>query len=78
MDWLASTGERRKSPFALWPQARSAVMLGMNYAPGESPLERLKQKDAGNISVYALGRDYHGVLKGKLKTLAAHLASEPG
>ena len=75
MDWLASTGERRKSPFALWPHARSAVMLGMNYAPGENPLERLKQKDAGNISVYALGRDYHAVLKGKLKTLAAHLAS---
>jgi epoxyqueuosine reductase len=76
MSWLASTGERRKSPLALWPQARSAVVIGMNYGPDCDPLERLKLRTIGNISVYALGRDYHDIIKGKLKMLAAHLAAQ--
>jgi epoxyqueuosine reductase len=61
---------------ALWPQARSAIMLAMSYAPGIDPLQRLEAKDAGVISVYALGRDYHDVIKGKLKLLAQWLARE--
>jgi epoxyqueuosine reductase len=76
MSWLASTGERRKSPLSLWPQAHSAVIIGMNYGPGSDPLERLKLKTIGNISVYAVGRDYHDIIKGKLKELAAHLAAQ--
>jgi epoxyqueuosine reductase len=75
MDWLASTGERRKDPLALWPEARSALMLGMNYAQDADPLERLRQTRCGNISVYALGSDYHHIIKGKLKQLAAHLVA---
>jgi epoxyqueuosine reductase len=75
MDWLASTSERRKDPTALWREARSAVMLGMNYGPNTDPLERLLNKSTGNISVYAFGRDYHDIIKGKLKHLASHLAS---
>jgi epoxyqueuosine reductase len=78
MDWLASTGERRKHPLALWPGARSAILLGMNYDWGLDPFERLNDKRAGNISVYALGRDYHDVMKGKLKQLAAQFASTTG
>jgi epoxyqueuosine reductase len=75
MDWLASTADRRKEPQALWPEARSAVMLGMKYGSNIDPFERLKTKTAANISLYALGRDYHDVIKGRLKELAAHLAS---
>jgi epoxyqueuosine reductase len=75
MNWLASTSERRKDPSALWPEARSAIMLGMNYGPNANPLERLENRTTGNISVYAFGRDYHGIIKGKLKHLASHLAS---
>jgi epoxyqueuosine reductase len=75
MSWLAATSDRRKSPLALWPQARSAVMLGMTYGSKLDPLERLKNRTAANISVYALGLDYHDVMKGRLKELASHLAS---
>jgi epoxyqueuosine reductase len=75
MGWLASTSDRRKHPRALWPEARSAVMLGMNYGADLDPLARLKNKAVANISVYALSRDYHDVIKGKLKELAAHLTA---
>jgi epoxyqueuosine reductase len=75
MNWLASTSEGRKDPSALWPEARSAIMLGMNYGPNTNPLERLKNTSTGNISVYAFGRDYHDIIKGKLKHLASQLAS---
>jgi epoxyqueuosine reductase len=76
MGWLRQTAARRADPMALWPQARSAIMLAMSYAPGIDPLQRLEAKDAGVISVYALGRDYHDVIKGKLKLLAQWLARE--
>ena len=76
MAWLAATAERRSGAQTLWPQARSAVMLGMNYAPPLDPLARLDARDKGVISVYALGRDYHDVVKPKLKILAGWLAGE--
>jgi epoxyqueuosine reductase len=76
MDWLASTAERRKAPSALWPEARSAVLIGLNYGPGTDPLHRLSAKSSGNISVYAWGDDYHELIKGRLKTLAGKLAAK--
>jgi epoxyqueuosine reductase len=75
MDWLASTADRRKAPAALWPEARSALMLGLNYGPAADPLHRLSATGSGNISVYAWGDDYHELIKGKLKTLAGKLAA---
>jgi epoxyqueuosine reductase len=75
MDWLASTAERRKAPTALWPEARSAIVIGLNYGPGTEPLERLSAKGSGVISVYAWGDDYHQLIKGRLKTLAGKLAA---
>ena len=78
MGWMEANAERRADPRVLWPQARSAVMLAMSYAPGIDPLERLKRRDTGVISVYALGRDYHDILKGKLKTIAQWFAREAG
>ena len=76
MDWLAETTERRKSPTAMWPQARSAIILSMNYGPQGNPLTRLEERDAGVISVYALNRDYHDLIKGKLKDIAQWLARQ--
>jgi epoxyqueuosine reductase len=76
MAWMAETAERRASPLALWPEARSAIMLAQNYATDLDPLERLKDTQAGVISVYALNRDYHDVVKGKLKRIAQWLAHE--
>jgi epoxyqueuosine reductase len=78
MAWLRETADRRADPLALWPEARSAIMLAMSYAPEIDPLQRLEAKDTGVISVYALGRDYHDIIKGKLKLLAQWLARETG
>ncbi len=74
MGWLEETAERRGSPMALWPDARSAIMLALNYGTGLDPLARLAVQETGVISVYALGRDYHDVIKGKLKRIAQFLA----
>ena len=72
MDWMATTLDRRKDPRALWPEARTAIVCAMNYGPPPDvkPLSRIRQRDRGIISVYALGRDYHDVVKGRLKHLA--------
>lgn len=75
MDWLEATAERRSDPRGLWPEAVSIVMLGANYAPPGDPLAGLADKSAGNISVYARHRDYHDVIKGRLKQLASWLAA---
>ncbi|MCD7058547.1 tRNA epoxyqueuosine(34) reductase QueG [Pelagibacterium xiamenense] len=74
MDWLAETKVRRADPRVLWPDAKSVILLGINYGPHEDPMDRLKDKGLGNISVYAQSRDYHDVVKGKLKELAGLLA----
>jgi len=73
MDWLATTRDRRSDPAALWPAARSAVMLGQNYGPADDPLTLLGQPDRGSIAAYARGRDYHDVIKKRLKRLAGWL-----
>lgn len=74
MEWMGETAERRADPRALWPQVRSVIMLGMNYGPDSDPLATLDQRDRATISVYARNRDYHDVIKGKLKELAGFLA----
>ncbi|MGA7196933.1 tRNA epoxyqueuosine(34) reductase QueG [Roseiarcus sp.] len=75
MAWMEDGCERRIDPRALMPGARSLIMLGLNYGPGRDPLAALAVKDAGAISVYARHRDYHDVVKGKLKQLAAFLVA---
>lgn len=78
MDWMAETAERRANPLALWPQARSAIMVGHSYAPDTDPLTALADPERAVISVYAQGRDYHDVLKGKIKQLASAFARRAG
>jgi epoxyqueuosine reductase len=78
MDWMAATADRRAHPRSLWPEARSAVVLGLNYGPEADPLEGLALRDRGLISVYARGEDYHDVIKGRLKQLGGWLASRTG
>ena len=78
MSWLAETALRRSHPNNLWPDAKSAVVLGMNYGPETDPMATLAQTDAGTISVYARGRDYHDLMKGRLKELAGLLARDTG
>lgn len=76
MGWLAETQDRRASPHLMWDKARSAIMLGVNYGPDHNPLDNLSEQDCGNISVYARGRDYHEVIKGRLKQLAGQIAAK--
>lgn len=78
MEWMAETAERRSDPQALWPEVRSVVLLGLNYGPAGDPLAALAHKDCGSISVYARNRDYHDVIKGKLKEAAGVLAARGG
>jgi epoxyqueuosine reductase len=78
MGWMAETAERRKHPRAMWPGARSAIMLGVNYGPDRDPLEILAQPTRGAISVYAQGDDYHEVIKARLKALARWMVARLG
>jgi epoxyqueuosine reductase len=78
MGWLEDTLERRSDPKQLWPECRSIVVLAMNYGPETNPLENLADRSAANISVYARNRDYHEVMKGRLKTMADRLKSVTG
>ena len=76
MAWMAQ--ERRAHPRALWPEAKSAVLVGQSYAPNDDALALLEAKQHGLVSAYAARRDYHDVVKGKLKQLAQWLARETG
>ena len=79
MAWLAETAERRADPRALWPEVRSIVMLGMNYGPAAIRSRRSRDATRGAISVYARNRDYHELIKGKLKRIGALLRRQaPG
>ncbi len=78
MDWMETTAERRGDPLVLWPQVRSIVMLGVNYGPQHDPLDILKQRERGAISVYAQREDYHEIIKKRLKALARWLLANAG
>ncbi|MGB3503344.1 MAG: tRNA epoxyqueuosine(34) reductase QueG [Mesorhizobium sp.] len=78
MEWMAETFERRASPQVLWPDVRSVIMLAMNYGPDSDPRLLLEAKDRAAISVYAQNRDYHDVVKGRLKELAGKIVSRAG
>ncbi|MEO1039169.1 MAG: tRNA epoxyqueuosine(34) reductase QueG [Pseudomonadota bacterium] len=70
MGWMEETFQRRSHPTAMWPEAKSALVVGLNYGPDADPLDQLERRDEAAISVYAQNRDYHDVLKKRLKRLA--------
>ena len=74
MDWMAATAARRAHPRNLWPNARSAIVLGISYGPDRDPLLALASKDRAAISVYAQGEDYHELVKARLKALGRWMA----
>ncbi|MFT3974273.1 MAG: tRNA epoxyqueuosine(34) reductase QueG [Amaricoccus sp.] len=78
MAWMAERSHWRGSAAALWPAARSVVMLAETYTPEVDPLEATRRPDRGAISVYARGRDYHDVVKARLKRLGRWLVGETG
>jgi epoxyqueuosine reductase len=78
MGWMAAHAERRADPRILWPEARSILMLGLDYAPAGDPMALLARRDRGIVSAYARRRDYHDVVKGRLKTLAGWIQARHG
>jgi len=76
MDWLAREAHRRAHPQQLWPEAKSAILVGQSYAPSDDSLALLAERAQGLVSAYAARRDYHDVIKGKLKQLAQQLARD--
>ncbi len=78
MEWMPETRERRADPRVLWADVRSIVMFGMNYGPDLDPRLLQGKPDKGAISVYARNRDYHDVMKGRLKEIATRFAARAG
>jgi epoxyqueuosine reductase len=76
MGWMEARADERANPQTLWPQALSVISLGLSYAPPGNPLANLETPAIGNISVYARNRDYHNIIKGKLKHLAQFIAAQ--
>ncbi len=78
MGWMAERVEWRRSAAALWPEARSVIMLAEAYTPMADPMAGLSQRDRGVVSCYAQGRDYHDLVKRRLKRLGRWLMDEAG
>ncbi|WP_017999398.1 tRNA epoxyqueuosine(34) reductase QueG [Paracoccus sp. N5] len=78
MEWMAERSHWRASPAALWPAARSVIMLAELYTPEHDPLEIIHHKDRGAVSVYAQGKDYHDLVKKRLKRLGGWLVQLTG
>ncbi|WP_435661524.1 tRNA epoxyqueuosine(34) reductase QueG [Leisingera caerulea] len=78
MGWMAERTHWRGDPAQLWPEARSVIMLAESYTPEEDPMAVVGQTDRGAVSVYARGKDYHDLVKKRLKRLARWLIAEAG
>ena len=76
MEWTADKADRRADVRALWPEAASAILLGVNYGPPSNPLADLERTSHGVFAAYARGRDYHDVIKKRIKRLASWIADE--
>lgn len=78
MGWMEETAARRGHPSSLWPDVKSIIVLGQNYGPEENPLPDLEKKEQGTVSVYARHKDYHDLIKKRLKRIARWLVAETG
>jgi epoxyqueuosine reductase len=78
MAWMADKLDRRRDPAVLWPEARSVIVCAANYGPAHDPLDDLERRDRGAVAVYARNKDYHDLLKKRLKRLARWIHSDLG
>src|SRR6185312_10149436 len=76
MEWMEKNADRRADPKTLWPDAKTAIVLGVNYGPRNGYFDRDVPADRGEISVYAQGDDYHDLVKSKLKRLGGWIAQD--
>jgi epoxyqueuosine reductase len=78
MAWMHNRSDERADPQQLWPEVKSIIVLGMSYAPQDDPLRHHDNADIGVISVYAQGKDYHDVVKARLKQMGRWLIDAYG
>jgi len=78
MAWMKERMHWRSDPSALWPEAKSVVMLAEPYTPSHDPLEILNQRNRAAISIYAQNRDYHDIVKKRLKRVGRWLVEDAG
>jgi len=78
MAWMEQREGERASPAGLWPDVRSIIMVAMNYGPDHDPLAALEEKSRGVLSVYAQNKDYHDIVKKRLKALARFMIENFG
>lgn len=78
MGWMENRSHWRQDPAVLWPEMRSVIMLTTDYGPDYDPLDHLADRSRGLVSAYAARRDYHDVVKKRLKVLARWLVQETG
>lgn len=78
MGWMAERMQWRGNPAELWPEARSILVLGESYTPEHDPMEILEHPEKGGISVYAQNKDYHDLVKKRLKRLARWMIEQAG
>ena len=78
MSWMAERQTWRANPRTLWPDAQTIIILGESYAPEHDPTDILKHPEKGAISVYAQNKDYHDLVKKRLKRLARWLIAHSG
>jgi epoxyqueuosine reductase len=76
MGWMAERMSWRGDPAALWPEARTVIMLAESYTPGYDPLAVLAERGRAAVSCYAQGRDYHDLMKKRLKRVGRWLIEE--
>ena len=80
MDYMARHGVKRSRPAALVPGTVRVISARMDYWPPETaePWQVLRRPELGYVSRYALGRDYHKVLRQRLQRLAGRIAAAIG
>lgn len=78
MAWMADRMAWRGDPSALWPEAKSVIMLAEAYTPDDDPMEAVERSNSGAISVYARNRDYHDIVKKRLKRVGRWLIDQAG
>lgn len=78
MSWMAERMAWRGDPTALWPEAKSVIMLAESYTPDDDPMEAVARTESGAISVYARNRDYHDIVKKRLKRVGRWMIEQAG
>ncbi len=79
MEYMAAHGAKRSRPAELVPGTLSIVSVRMDHLPPDDhPLEILGRPELGYISRYALGRDYHKILRKRLQRMADRMAEQAG